>query len=160
MSDSGTLWTVAPLSMGFSRQEYWSGLPFPPPGDLHNPRIKPTSLMSLHWQAGSLTLAQSREFYLSLTEANHLEASFQITLRNCSREASFSACETYLLCLIKTKNNKLIRDTFLQTVVKRKQKNIPARAEWVSMSSAPGKGALSCYMSQCWCPRKGGVYFF
>ena len=35
-----TPWTVAhqaPLSMGFSRQEYWSGLPFPPPGDLPNP---------------------------------------------------------------------------------------------------------------------------
>ena len=33
----------APLSMGFSRQEYWSGFPFPPPGDLHNPGIKPAS---------------------------------------------------------------------------------------------------------------------
>ena len=33
----------APLLMGFFRQEYWSGLPFPPPGDLPNPRIKPTS---------------------------------------------------------------------------------------------------------------------
>ena len=33
----------APPSMGFSRQEYWSGLPFPPPGDLPNPGIKPTS---------------------------------------------------------------------------------------------------------------------
>ena len=32
-----------PLSMGFSRQEYWSGLPFPPPGDLHDPEIEPTS---------------------------------------------------------------------------------------------------------------------
>jgi len=31
------------LSMGFSRQEYWSGLPFPPPGDLPNPGIKPMS---------------------------------------------------------------------------------------------------------------------
>ena len=31
------------LSMGFSRQEYWSGLPFPPPGDLSNSGIKPTS---------------------------------------------------------------------------------------------------------------------
>ena len=41
-----TLWTVAhqaPLSMGFSRQEYWSGLPCPPPGDLPNPGIKPMS---------------------------------------------------------------------------------------------------------------------
>ena len=34
----------APLSMGFSWQEYWSGLPFPPPGDLHNPGTEPTSL--------------------------------------------------------------------------------------------------------------------
>ena len=45
-----TLWTVAlqaPLSMGFSRQEYWSGLPCPPPGDRPNPGIIPTSLMSL-----------------------------------------------------------------------------------------------------------------
>ena len=36
----------APLSMGFSRQECWSGLPFPPPGDLLDPGIKPASLMS------------------------------------------------------------------------------------------------------------------
>ena len=41
-----TLWTVArqaPLSMGFSRQEYWSGLPFPSPGDLPNPGAEPRS---------------------------------------------------------------------------------------------------------------------
>ena len=39
-------WTVTfqtPLSMGFSRQEHWSGLPFPSPGDLPNPGIKPWS---------------------------------------------------------------------------------------------------------------------
>ena len=44
MSDCATPWTVArqaPPSMGFSRQEYWSGLPFPSPGDLPNPGIKP-----------------------------------------------------------------------------------------------------------------------
>ena len=43
------LWTVAhqaPLSLGFSRQEYWSGLPFPPPGDLSNSGIEPASLLS------------------------------------------------------------------------------------------------------------------
>ena len=43
---SAILWTVArqvPLSMGFSRQEYWSGLPFPPPGDLPDPGIEPLS---------------------------------------------------------------------------------------------------------------------
>ena len=41
-----TPWTVAyqgPLSMGFSKQDYWSGLPFPSPGDLPNPGIKPGS---------------------------------------------------------------------------------------------------------------------
>ena len=45
-----TLWTgahQAPLSMGFSRQEYWSGLLCPPPGDLPNPGTEPASLMSL-----------------------------------------------------------------------------------------------------------------
>ena len=44
-----TLWTAArqaPPSMGFSRQEYWSGLLCPPPGDLSNPRIQPVSLKS------------------------------------------------------------------------------------------------------------------
>ena len=44
-----TPWTVAhqaPLSMGFLRQEYWNGLPFPPPGDLPNSGIEPTSLAS------------------------------------------------------------------------------------------------------------------
>ena len=42
-----TAWTVAyqgPLSMGFFRQEDWSGLPFPPPGDRPNPGIVPKSL--------------------------------------------------------------------------------------------------------------------
>ena len=37
--------TQAPLPMGFSRQEYWSGLPFPSPGDLLNPGTEPTSLV-------------------------------------------------------------------------------------------------------------------
>ena len=52
-------WTIAhqaPLSMGFSRQEYRSGLSWPSPGDLPNPGIKPVSLM-LYWQTGSLPLA-------------------------------------------------------------------------------------------------------
>ena len=59
----GTPWTVARqalLSMGFPRQEYWSGLPFHPPGDLLNPGIKPTSPESpvlegkffTHWAIG------------------------------------------------------------------------------------------------------------
>ena len=47
--DSEALWTVdcqVPLPMEFSRQEHWSGLPFPPSGDLLVPEIQPTSLAS------------------------------------------------------------------------------------------------------------------
>ena len=49
MSDSVTPWTVARqarLSMEFPRQESWSGLPFPPPRDLPDPRIEPVSPVS------------------------------------------------------------------------------------------------------------------
>ena len=48
----------APLSMGFSRQEYWSGLPFPPPGHHPDPGIKPTSLVSHKLAGRSLPLSQ------------------------------------------------------------------------------------------------------
>ena len=54
-----TLWTVAcqvPLSMGFSRQEYQSGLPCPLPGDFADPGIKPAFPMTLELQADSLLL--------------------------------------------------------------------------------------------------------
>ena len=53
-----TLWTVAhqdPLSMDFSRQECWSGLPCPPPGDLPNPGIEPASLLSPALAGGFFT---------------------------------------------------------------------------------------------------------
>ena len=58
VSDSfATTWIVAhqaPLSLGFSRQEYWSGLLYLPPGDLLDPRIE---LRLLHWQVDSLPLS-------------------------------------------------------------------------------------------------------
>ena len=60
-------WTVAcqaPLSVGFPRQEYWSGLPFPSPGDLSHPGIKPT------WQAVSLPLSHQRNQSLNLGLSN------------------------------------------------------------------------------------------
>ena len=57
-------WTVAcqaPLSMEFSRQEYWSGLPFPAQGDLPTQGLNPRLLCLLHWQVGSLPLAPPRK---------------------------------------------------------------------------------------------------
>ena len=57
----------APLSMGLSRQEYWSGLPFPSPGDLPDPGIEPTSLKSPAMVGRFFTTICYT--YLSLTEA-------------------------------------------------------------------------------------------
>ena len=54
-----TPWTVAlqaPLSMGFPRQEYWSGLPFPAPGNLLTQGSNLYLLGLLHWQVDSLSL--------------------------------------------------------------------------------------------------------
>jgi len=58
------LWTVArqaPLSMEFSRQEYWGWLPFPSPGDFPNPGIKPASLMSFPLAGGFFTTSNTWE---------------------------------------------------------------------------------------------------
>ena len=64
VTDSATPWAVvrkAPLSMGFSRQGYWSGSPCPPPGILLTQRLKPHLLCLLHWQVGSLPLVPPRK---------------------------------------------------------------------------------------------------
>ena len=67
MSNSGTSWTVAceaPLSMEFSRQVYWSELPFPSLGDLPNPGTEHMSPDSLALQADSLPLSHLGSWYL------------------------------------------------------------------------------------------------
>ena len=59
-----TMWTVAhkaPLSMGFSRQEYWSGSPFTPPGNLTDQRIKLATPVSPVLQVESLPAELSRK---------------------------------------------------------------------------------------------------
>ena len=59
-----SLWTVArqaPLSMGFSRQKYWSGLPCPAAGDLPDPGIKPASFMSPAMAGGFFTTSATWE---------------------------------------------------------------------------------------------------
>ena len=76
-----TPWTAAyqaPPSMGFSRQEYWSGLLFPPPGDLPSPRIKLIDF--LHWWADSLPL-------------NHREAPW-VALNNGKIRMSFFSSQS------------------------------------------------------------------
>ena len=64
-----TLWTVAgktPRSMGFSRQEYSSGLPCPPPGDLPDPGIQPVFLMSCALAGGFFTTSATWEAWINL----------------------------------------------------------------------------------------------
>ena len=71
-----TPWTVAHqahLSMRLSSQEYWSGLPFSPPGNFLNPSIKPCLLHLLHWQADSLPLS-----HLGSRHPNHMFLFFYI----------------------------------------------------------------------------------
>ena len=65
-----TLWTAAcqtPLSMGFPRQEYWSGLPCPSPGDLPDQGSNPCLLHLLHWQAGCLLAPPGKPLSETLT---------------------------------------------------------------------------------------------
>ena len=69
MSDSAILWTVAhqaPLFMGFSRQEYWNGLPFPSPGDRPNLGIEPTSPASSALASRFFTTEPSRKLQIPL----------------------------------------------------------------------------------------------
>ena len=74
-------WTVArqaPLSIGFPRQEYWSGLPFPPPGDLSSPGIEPESPVSPTWQVDSLPLYR-------LVSPDTLDVCVHVKLLSCVR---------------------------------------------------------------------------
>ena len=62
-----TPWTVAhqaPLSMGFPRKEYWSGLPFPSPGDIPDPEIEPTSTALVGRFFTTEPIGKSSPFYI------------------------------------------------------------------------------------------------
>ena len=77
---SDPLWPCTParqvsLSMGFSRQEYWGGLPCPSPGDLPDPRIGPKSLMSPALQADSLPLVPPSYVHVAIS-LNFFEPQF------------------------------------------------------------------------------------
>ena len=77
---SMTPWTVAcqaPLSMGFSWQEYWNGLPFLPPGNFSDPGIKPLSLTSVSCIGRQISFTTS-----TTREAQLLPSSFQINSKH------------------------------------------------------------------------------
>ena len=74
------LWTVAyqaPLSTGFPKQEYWSGLPYPPPGDLPDPGIEPASLTSPALAGGFFTTSAPWETLILFLVNSHLSRQSQ-----------------------------------------------------------------------------------
>ena len=100
-----TLWTIAcqaPLSMGFPTREYWSGLPFLPPGDLPDSGIKFASLCLLHWQAnyfplshlGSPTICQPAIMMTRLTDACKATR-FEVTIHFRIFHQSWAMSEPY-----------------------------------------------------------------
>ena len=77
-------WTVAhqaPLSVGFSRQEYWGGVPFPPPGDPPHLRTEPTSLTSPALAGGFLTTSITWEALLDHSHLQMLLMSLEVFLK-------------------------------------------------------------------------------
>ena len=108
-----TPWTLAhqaPLSMmGLSRQEYWSGLPFTPPGDLPYPGVKSTSPMS---PPGALRFFTTRVIWEALAKVN-FQLFFSAGLFN--KLAVFnSICKNNRFCTFKEK--KIILTSFLQSL--------------------------------------------
>ena len=97
-------WTVAhraPLSLGFSRQEYWSGLPFPSPRDLPDPGIEPLSLVSFRFFTtvplrkfstvfrGRSTLICNKHPYTSQSQALLSRSQHLVVKHMCGRLHSF-----------------------------------------------------------------------
>ena len=84
-----TPWTVAqqaPLSIGFTRQEYWSGLPFPSPGLFLTQGLNPHLLWLPHWQAGSLPLSHERSLsvsFITKPSGSHSSSSRQVLGQAC-----------------------------------------------------------------------------
>ena len=82
----------APLFMEFSRQEYWSGLPFPTPRALPDPGIKPTFLYLLYWQADSLLLrhlGRPSSILISVTSEFYKSPFISLRISNFTNPTSF-----------------------------------------------------------------------
>ena len=108
-----TLWTVAhqaPLSMGFSWQEYWNGLPFPPAGDLPNLGIEPTSLVSPALTGRLFTISAVWEAFIVTNEVTEHSSSIvraQRASEHCDKLYDFGVCYltslsiSFLICKVR-----------------------------------------------------------
>ena len=132
-----TPWTVAlwaPLSMGFSRQEYWSGLPFPSPGDLPNPGIEPRS-PALQADALILVIHHNLDLVLYFRDAflfidNYALLPVSHLILAATDVNSFTCASIYL------------PSTALPPVKKPATNTDSARVEWSEHSQGPPTGSL------------------
>ena len=109
-----TLWTVArqaPLTMGFCRQEYWSGLPCPPPGDLSNPGIKPMFLKSPILAGGFFTSSTSWE---ALSLSNHCYDTLEESVFHHTVD-----CFKMLVCMVTCKKYAVLNWSYTSAVLNR-----------------------------------------
>ena len=86
--------------MGFSRQEQWSRLPCPPPGDRSNTEIEPTSLSLLHWQVGSLPLVPPGSPYIHTNICILFQILLILSWNFISLCSSFSRCDLVSCCFL------------------------------------------------------------
>ena len=94
MSDFKTLWTIArqaPLSMGLSKQEYWSGLPFPSPEDLPNPGIEPGAPS---FQADSLPFEPQGNCQKGKAQAKYTQEMNMVQLKKTKKNLRWSHTHT------------------------------------------------------------------
>ena len=94
-----TVALLSPLSMGFPRHEYWSGQPFPSPGDLPDSGIEPMSLMSPALAGGFFTTSATQETPKALLRSLNLKNEISQRLRQS--ENKYKDCELgrSLVCL-------------------------------------------------------------
>ena len=83
--------------MEFSRQEYWSGLPFPTPGDLPDPGIEPVSVFPAFWQADSLPLVKMKMLFFFFPYPS-LQTCYIPKVRTALDHTVFLASEHFVTC--------------------------------------------------------------
>ena len=127
-----TLWTVtcqAPLSVGFSRQEYWSRLPCPPPGDLPDQGIEPRSPVAPLWQMDSFTHTPGK----GCTQS---ERCIYRKPRSMSKWVGISTLRPRPLAKIPLGNEIT---------------SVPQSLEWPRDTRVAG-GGTACPLAVCWAP--------
>ena len=100
-----TPWTIArqaPLSMGFSRQGYWSGVPCPPPGDLPDPGIEPMSLPSPAFAGRFFTMSTPWEALdlLSFTQLSSYLTIINLSIHICNLSSTHTCVYIYIYIYI------------------------------------------------------------